>query len=314
MTTSATSRPPAGGRAPPQWASAPVWAAVLAAAAFVSMDATIKGLAPRYGAVQLSFFRFASGAAFALVVWALWRSPMPAAAHWRMHLARSALLLVTLGLYFHALSLLALAQAVAMGYTAPIFIALLAMLLLRERPTRWIWVALVLGLAGVAVAMWPELQQSGRPRLAGLLCAGASAITFAFVMVLTRRQAQHDAIPTFLLLQSLLPTAMLGSAALALLALSTLPAAAPWPLWQPVALSDLPAIAAVGAFATVGLAAITWALRHMEASRLAPVEYTGFLWAALIGYFAFGEVPSLHTAASAVLIALGCLLLLRRGG
>ncbi|MFO1297204.1 MAG: DMT family transporter [Rubrivivax sp.] len=224
-------------------------------------------------------------------------------------LARSALLLVTLGLYFHALSLLALAQAVAMGYTAPIFIALLAMLLLRERPTRWIWVALALGLASVGVAMWPELQQSGRPRLAGLLYAGASAVTFAFVMVLTRRQAQHDAIPTFLLLQGLLPTAMLALAMLAMSALPAVPAAASW---QPLAPSDLPAIAAVGAFATVGLSAITWALRHMEASRLAPVEYTGFVWAGLIGYFAFGEVPSLHTAASAVLIALGCLLLLRR--
>lgn len=311
MTTSTTRRAPATGRAPPRWASAPVWAAVLAAAAFVSMDATIKGLALRYGAVQLSFFRFASGAAFAVVVWALWRTPMPTAAQWRMHLARSALLLVTLGLYFHALSLLALAQAVAMGYTAPIFIALLAMLLLRERPTRWICVALVLGLAGVGVAMWPELQQSGRPRLAGLLYAGASAVTFAFVMVLTRRQAQHDAIPTFLLLQSLLPTAMLAVAmpVFARLAVPALPAATSW---QPVASSDLPAIAAVGALATVGLAAITWALRHMEASRLAPVEYTGFLWAALIGYLAFGEVPSPHTAASAVLIALGCLLLLRR--
>lgn len=282
----------------PRWASAPVWAAVLAAAAFVSMDATVKGLAARYDAMQLTFFRFASGAAFALVIWSLWRTPMPSARHWRLHLLRSALLLMTLGLYFHALSLLALAQAVAMGYTAPIFTSLLAMVLLRERPTRWIWAALALGLAGAAVAMWPELGRSGRPRLAGLLFAGLSALSFALVMVLTRRQAQHDSLPTFLLLQNLLPLAMLA-----------LPVALSW---QPVALSDLPAIAAVGAFATVGLAAVAWALRHMEASRLAPAEYTGFLWAALIGYVAFGETPTPHTAASAVLIVGGCLLLLRR--
>lgn len=282
----------------PRWASAPVWAAVLAAAAFISMDATIKALAPRYGAMQLTVFRFGSGAVFALVIWALWRTPMPSAGQWRMHLLRSALLMVTLGLYFHALSVLDLAQAVAMGYTAPIFISLLAMLLLRERPSRWVWVALALGLFGAGTAMWPELQQSGRPRLAGLLYAGLSAVTFAFVMVLTRRQAQHDSIPTFLLLQNVLPLAMLA-----------LPAAA---VWEPVKAPDLPAIAAVGALASVGLCAITWALRHMEASRLAPVEYTGFLWAALIGYVAFGEIPSIYTAGSAVLIVAGCLLLIRR--
>jgi S-adenosylmethionine uptake transporter len=282
----------------PRWASAPVWAAVLAAAAFISMDATIKGLAPRYGSMQLTVFRFGSGAVFALVIWALWRTPMPSASHWRMHLLRSALLMVTLGLYFHALSVLDLAQAVAMGYTAPIFISLIAMLLLRERPSRWVWVALALGLAGAGIAMWPDLQQSSRPRFAGLLYAGLSAVTFAFVMVLTRRQAQHDSLPTFLLLQNVLPLAMLA-----------LPAAT---VWEPVSASDLPAIVAVGALASVGLCAITWALRHMEASRLAPVEYTGFLWAALIGYVAFGEIPSMYTAGSAVLIVAGCLLLVRR--
>jgi len=271
---------------------------MLAAAAFIGMDATVKGLAARYDAVQLTFFRFGSGAIFAVAIWAMWRTPMPSAAHWRMHLLRSALLLVTLGLYFHALTVLGLAQAVAMGYLAPIFISLLAMLLLRERPSRWVWAALALGLAGAAVALWPELQQSGRPRLAGLMYAGLSAIAFAFVMILTRRQAQHDSLPTFLLLQNVLPVAMLA-----------LPVSAQW---QPVATADLPAILAVGALASVGLGAITWALRHMEASRLAPVEYSGFVWAALIGYLAFGEVPTAYTAASAAFIVGGCLLLLRR--
>lgn len=278
--------------------AAPVWAAALAAAAFIAMDATIKGLAPRYGALQLTFFRFASGAVFALVIWAMWRTPMPGAAQWRMHLLRSALLLVTLALYFHALSVLALAQAVAMGYTAPIFISLLAMLLLRERPTPGIWAALALGMAGAGVALWPELQRSSRPQLTGLICAGLSAVSFAFVMVLTRRQAQHDSLPTFLLLQNFLPLAMLA-----------VPVAM---LWQPVPASDLPAIAAVGALASVGLFAITWALRHMEASRLAPVEYTGLLWATVVGYAVFGEIPTPYTVASAVLIVAGCLLLLRR--
>jgi S-adenosylmethionine uptake transporter len=284
--------------AAPRWAAAPIWAAAVAAAAFIAMDATVKSLTPRYGAMQLTFFRFASGAAFAAIVWGLWRTPMPDARQWRMHLLRSGLLMVTLGLYFHALSLLDLAQAVAMGYTAPIFISLLAVLLLHERPSRWIWAALLLGLAGAGIALWPELRRSGSPRLAGLAYAGLSAMTFGFVMVLTRRQAQRDTLPTFLLLQNLLPMAMLA-----------LPASLSW---QPVPDEDLPALAALGVLASIGLACITWALRHMEASRLAPVEYSGFLWAALVGYIAFGEVPTPYTLASAVAIAGGCLLLLRR--
>jgi len=277
---------------------APLWVAALAVAAFIGMDATIKLLSPRYGAVQLTWMRFASGAVFAIAIWSWQRTPMPAAGQWRLHLLRSALLLLTLVLYFRSLALLELAQAVAMGYTAPIFTSLLAILLLRERPTAWIWGALALGFVGAGVAMWPAFRAGGNPQLAGLAFAGLSAISFAFVMVLTRKQAQHDTLPTFLLVQNLLPLALLA-----------VPAAAQW---RPLHGADLGAIVAVGALATVGLAGVTWALRHMEASRIAPVEYTGFVWAALVGYFAFGEVPSATTVGSALLIIAGCLLLLRR--
>lgn len=68
----------------------------------------------------------------------------------------------------------------------------------------------------------------------------------------------------------------------------------------------------LGVFATVGLLALTWAMSHLEASRVAPLEYTSFVWAALLGYALFGEVPTAWTAASAALIVGGCLLLLRR--
>ena len=276
----------------------PLLAAALGAAAFVSMDATIKSLAPRYGAVQLTFFRFAAGLVFALAIWAWMRSPMPARDQWRLHALRCGLLLLSLTSYFHALTLLPLAQAVAMSYTAPIFISLLAMLVLGERPTRWIWLSLVFGLAGAGVALWPELQKAGNPRLEGLLAAAFASVTFSGVMVLARVQAQRDSLWTILLLQNLLPTLLLAA-----------PVA--W-VWQPLQPSDLPAIVLSGALATVGLLAITWAFRHLEASRVAPMEYTGLVWAGLLGYALFGEVPTATTLASAALIVAGCLLLLRR--
>jgi S-adenosylmethionine uptake transporter len=68
----------------------------------------------------------------------------------------------------------------------------------------------------------------------------------------------------------------------------------------------------MGGFATIGLVAITWAYSHVEASRAAPLEYTGLVWAALLGWVAFGEMPTGWSIGSAALIVLGCLLLLRR--
>ena len=280
----------------------PLLAGMLAAASFVSMDATIKTLAPRFDALHLTFFRFASGSVFAIALWLWFRSPLPGRAEWRLHALRCALLLVSLIGYFHALRLLPLAQAVAISYLAPIFISVLAIVVLKERPSRWIWVALALGLAGTAVSSWPSLTASGlaanQDRLEGLLIGAGSTVAFAGVMVLARRQAQRDAVWTILLVQNVLPALVL-----ALL----VPAG-----WTPPQANDLGPIVLSGVFATVGLLSLTWAFTHLEASRIAPLEYTSFVWAGVLGYLLFGEVPTASTLASAALIIGGCLLLLRR--
>lgn len=281
----------------------PVLAAIAAAAAFVSMDATIKTLAPKFAALQLTTLRFLAGAVFAWALWLWFRSPMPKGRQWGSHALRSGLLLGCLLSYFHALTLLPLAQAVAMSYLAPICVAVLAIVWLKERPSRWLWAALLLGLAGVSVSMapalWAAANHSGNPRqLEGLLCAGLSAIAFAGVIVLARQQARHDALWTILVVQNTLPLLLLA-----------IPASL---VWEPVAATDLPAVMLTGLFATVGLLSLTWAFTHLEASRVAPLEYTSFVWAALLGYALFGEVPSVTTWLSAALIVGGCLLLLRR--
>lgn len=291
---------------PASRAHLPLLAGMLAAASFVSMDATIKTLAPRFDAIQLTFFRFASGSVFAIALWLWFRSPLPGRAEWRLHALRCALLLVSLVGYFHALRLLPLAQAVAISYLAPIFISLLAIVVLRERPSRWIWVALALGLAGTAVSSWPSLAAtdlaSNRDRLEGLLVGAGSTMAFAGVMVLARRQAQRDAVWTILLVQNVLPALVLALV-LALL----VPAG-----WTAPQAKDLGPIVLSGIFATVGLLSLTWAFTHLEASRIAPLEYTSFVWAGVLGYLLFGEVPTAGTLASAALIVGGCLLLLRR--
>ncbi len=286
----------------PSTRAAPLAAAALAAALFIGMDVTVKTLTHRFDSVQLTFLRFASGSLFALLLWSWFRTPMPPRASWPLHALRSVLLLAALVAWFHSLKLLPLVQAVAVGYTAPIFISLLAMLVLKERPGRWIWAALALGVLGCAVGLWPELSAQtdagSAARVEGQLAALVSAICYAGVVVLARHQAQRDALWTILLVQNLLPVVLL---------------AAPVALvWQPMALADLGPVALIGLLATGGLLCITWAFTHVEASRAAPLEYTGLVWAAGLGWLLFGELPTAWSLGSAALIVAGALLLLRR--
>jgi len=90
-----------------------------------------------------------------------------------------------------------------------------------------------------------------------------------------------------------------------------LAAPAAW-TWNPVPDSDVLLILLAGGLGTLGLLSLTHALTHLEASRVAPLEYSSFVWAAGLGYVLFDEVPTLATAASAALIVAGCLMLLRR--
>jgi drug/metabolite transporter (DMT)-like permease len=276
--------------------------AALAAASFIVMDSVIKLLAARYGALQLSFFRFAGGSVFAVLLWAWQRSPLPVRSAWRLHIMRSVFLLFSLVGYFHALTQLPLALAVTISYLAPILVAVLSVPVLKERPAGSIWLALSAGLLGVSISVWPELSAGlGRistQRLGGMASAAGAALAFAAVMLLARRQSQRDSVWTILLVQSLLPLLLLAA-----------PAA--W-TWTPVQSGDLKLVLLAGGLGTLGLLCLTYAFTRLEASRVAPFEYSGFVWAALLGYWLFDEVPTLTTGASAALIIGGCLLLLRR--
>jgi S-adenosylmethionine uptake transporter len=280
----------------------PLLVAALAVLSFVCMDAVVKVMAARYGALQLTFFRFAGGGIFAVSLWAWRRSPLPERSEWGMHMLRSLFLVASLVGYFHALTVLALAQAVTISYLAPIFVSVLAVPFLKERPSRSIWFALGFGLAGIVLSVLPELR-SGRAgmstaRLLGMASAAAAALSFACVMLLARRQSRRDSAWTILLLQTLLPMLLLAA-----------PAAL---TWKPMLPSDMTLILLAGGLGTLGLLGLTHALTHLEVSRVAPLEYSGFVWAAALGYGLFGEIPTVTTAASAALIVGGCLLLLRR--
>ena len=187
------------------------------------------------------------------------------------------------------------------SYLAPIFVSVLAVPFRNERPSGSIWLALGLGLAGIGISVLPELRGGSaglsKARLLGMASA-ATALSFACVMLAARCQSNRDSVWTILLLQTVLPMLLLAE-----------PAA--WS-WNPVPASDSALILLAGGLGTLGLLSLTHALTHLEARRVAPLEYGSFVWAAGLGYLLFDDVPTPATAASAALIVAGYLMLLRR--
>ncbi|MBS9477170.1 DMT family transporter [Ancylobacter radicis] len=262
------------------------------------MDAVIKHVSADHSTPQIALMRYVCGTLIAFAVFRAMGTPWPSRATLRPHIWRSLVVAATALTFFYALAVLPLAVVLALSFTAPIFIALFAALLLGERPDRTIISALVLGFAGVLVVLWHEVDGAGAANAWGLAAALTSAVTYALSMVALKSRAAHDPLPTIVLLQNLLPGFIIA------------PLAAT--SWTAPAPAEFITFFIIGALGTGGHLLMASAYKRAEASRLGVFEYTAFIWAVGIGFFAFAEVPSLSTLAGAALIVGGALIASRR--
>ncbi len=284
--------------------------AVLAIAILCGMDGFLKELTGRYSSLQVTFMRFAPSALFGAILFFAWRTPTPSRRSVVGNIQRGFLFLVASALFIHAVSRAPLTQVFAISYIAPVLAALLAMPVLGERPDGRVALSLSLGFIGVLVAIGGvELSSGGGGQLEGALAALCSSVCYAFVLVYLRRQALSDPPITIALFQSLVPALVIGIFFLGAHLLA--PGSAAAATWSPIAWTDLPTIALIGLLSIIGHMGMAHAFARAEASRLAPVEYSSFVWAALIGLIWFAEVPTPATVIGAAMIIAACFLIKR---
>lgn len=268
-------------------------------ALLTGMDAVMKAMMVATPFLQSVFLRFFAGA---LVVAVLLPLVRPRAPDRRGVIANSWRALVgvaTATSFFFAVKSLPLAEAFTLVFLAPVFVAILGIVLLREVVDRSIVLALLFGFGGVVVIVWPRLGQPlGDAAVLGVVAALFSAVAYAFNLVLLRQLAQRDHPLVIVAFQT-------AGGALVLL----LPALM---VWAPLDNAQWVGFAAAGALGVAGHLALTAAFARAPASRLAPIDYTSLLWATAVGYAFFAEVPTLVTMTGASLIVFGALIAARR--
>ena len=270
----------------------------LGVALFSVMDAAMKGLSLSIGLYNALFWRAVTGTMLGLALMLLTRQRWPVAAVLRIHLLRGVVVAAMAALFFWAIMRLPLAEAIALSFIAPLIALYLAALLLKEHVGRQAIGASLLGLVGVAVILSGKLSGRYAPdALMGAAAVLASAVLFAWNLIIQRQQAQVASPIEVAFFQHLV---MLGVFALG----------APL-LVAPPPLHALPLVLLAATLAFTSLAALAWAYARAEAQRLIPVEYSAFLWAAIIGWLAFGERVTGTTLAGALLIVAGCLIAAR---
>jgi drug/metabolite transporter (DMT)-like permease len=271
---------------------------LLSALLFAALSALVRKLGDVTPVGQLVFFRSACAIPPVLLIYALRGELMEAVRTNRVfgQLGRGALSVGGMFSNFSALQRLPLADATAISFASPLITVALAALVLKEKVRVYRWTAVVVGFAGVIVMLIPHLDVSlyataGAMSVAtiGSLFALFSAFCNAGTVIQTRRLTQSETTSSIVFYFSLV-TALAG--------LVTLPF-----YWHTPTGSELLMLIATGVFGGIAHIFLTESYRHAPASVVAPFDYSSMLWALLLGYWLFGELPTGLVYAGACIVA-----------
>ena len=260
---------------------------LISALLFAAMSALVRQLSESTPVGQIVFFRAAFAIPPVLLIYALRGEFMSAVITNRPfgQLGRGTLSVGGMFGNFAALGRLPLAEATAIQFVSPLITVALAAIFLKERVRIFRWSAVAVGFLGVMVMLIPNFD-AGRytaagaagAALAGSLFAILSAFCNAGTVIQTRRLTQSETTSSIVFYFSLI---------CALAGVVTLPFA-----WHSPTGAELTGLIATGVLGGIAHIFLTESYRHATASVIAPFDYSAMLWALLLGYWVFGELPS----------------------
>ena len=249
------------------------------------MDGITKTLATGYSVPQILSVRFLIFCLFALVI--ARPKNLTAAFHSKhpyLQIARSLIIVVEVGVFIVAFRYLPLADAHAISGIAPLLVTALAVPFLGEKVGLRRWSAIAIGFSGLLVTVRPGMGVFDLAALIPLAGAGLWAV----YQILVRKVAEDSAAT------SLLYMAFIGAIVMTCLA--------PF-FWRTPDTTGWLLLVALGLVGSLGHYILIKAFQFAPASTLQPFHYIVLLWATVVGYTVFGDLPDLWTILGAIVIA-----------
>jgi drug/metabolite transporter (DMT)-like permease len=189
--------------------------------------------------------------------------------------------------FFAALKYLPLADCIVIAFAAPIFVTALSGPMLKEKVGWRRWSAVMVGFAGVIVAVDPTGSWEGETGL-GIGLVLTSALAYALTLTTLRSLSGKEHTHNLLFYST---------------AFTIVAAAVPGILyWQPIGWQAAGVMLIQGLASALGQLAMIRAFRFGEASMLAPIEFTALIWATLFGFWFWRDLPTVYVLAGAALI------------
>jgi drug/metabolite transporter (DMT)-like permease len=247
-------------------------------------DAVGKWLVSTYSVGELLLIRSATTLVLlGPFIWRAGRAAFMGAPRPGLQILRIVFSTCDVAMFFWAVSTMPLADTVTFYLAGPIYVTALSVLLLGERVGWRRWTAVLIGFAGVIVALRPSTASFTLPALIAL----GGSVSHAILLIITRMVKDTD--------DSVLMTAQyFGSLSFGL---------AVGPLtWVAPKAFDLMFMSGFAVVSIVAMFCINRSLKLSDASVVVPYQYSMIVWSVLLGYLVFGDVPDLPMLAGSVII------------
>ena len=272
--------------------------ACIGIAFFSCMDAVMKRVSIDIGAYNAMLWRSMIGVGLSAPLFFGRGLRWPNRSRLLLHIKRSGAAGLSVLLFFWGLVRVPMAEGIALSFLSPIIALLLAAPMLGEKVGNRAIIACLLAFSGVIVIVVGKAQEGGGPAaFHGAIAIIIAGLFYAYNLVLLRRSAMVAGPIEITFFTNLVFSGLYLLAA---------PISAAW-----LPLSHVPLIALAAGLATLSSLLLAWAYARAEAQRLVPVEFTAFLWAAILGAIVFGEKVLPLTVLGAALIVAGCVIAAR---
>lgn len=276
---------------------------IISVAIFVGMSTSIKA-AGDVPAGQIVFFR-SFFAVFPILIFLAFKRELRTAVVTKRplnHIARGVVGVTAMGFGFFALTRLPLPEAITLNYAQPLLVVVFSAIFLGETVRIHRWTAVAVGLLGVVIVSWPNLSLLstgiGDEETLGVVAALVGAAMSAVAMLLVRNLVHTERTSTIVLWFSLTASVM---------ALLSIPFG-----WQSLSWEQTALLITAGVCGGIAQLFMTEAYRHAEASTVAPFEYTSLILGIAVGYFVFGDLPTIYTlVGGAIVIGAGIFIVWR---
>jgi drug/metabolite transporter (DMT)-like permease len=191
----------------------------------------------------------------------------------KIQLIRSLFLFLSTILFFYAISVISLAEALTLAFVSPMIVTLLSAIILKEQVGIRRWSAVIIGFTGVLCVVRPGFNEINLATITALGCG----ICYAFYIISTRKLSNQDN-P----LLTLIFTGLSGSIVISLIV--------PF-YWSSLTITQLILLISLALIGTLAHFLLILSLNYAEASKLAPLTYSEIVMNVIIGYYFFGDFP-----------------------